>query len=375
VEGSPVRAYLSAPQAPERLYRSNLQTRWLEGNPTVRWQQQEGTLLLLDFSSFIRGAERMLRRRKMEAHQLSAVLDIVFGELLDVAAAVGGDCLKVGAGGPLFLFSGNGHGDAAEAGARRMMQAVRNFQQFRGVTGLEYLSSTIRTRSGRILLALAGQIAPELVVVCPAMGPAGRRGSGRRLALVDQAGRVTISRGSWHSSASAGIPPALADALARERQTGMYRTASIGCVTFYGAGRLLHDAGPDALSRAVDDLADGLHSVAADYNLTWLGSELEGDIGRVTLAAGLPVPASDDTQRLVDGLRVALERIEGPLQVRAGVDHGRVFAADVGSASRRGYMVVGDTVAAAAQLAGRADAGQVLASQSLRAPAPVGILA
>jgi class 3 adenylate cyclase len=190
---------------------------------------------------------------------------------------------------------------------------------------------------------------------------------------VDEVSGVTILRGSWHSSASAGIQPALADVLAREPQTGIYRTASIGCVAFGGVRRLLRDAGPDAAAQAIDDLATGLQSAATEYDLTWLGSEIEGDTGRITLAAGLTVPASDDAQRLLNGLRVALERVDGRLQVGAGVDRGRVFAADVGSGSRRGYMVVGDTVAVAAQLAGHADAGRVLASQPPMAEARVGV--
>ena len=77
MEGSPIRAYSNAPHSPDRLYRSSLQSRWLDGQPDVRWQEHDGTLLFLDFSSFIRGAERAVRRRKMEAHQLSAVLNIV----------------------------------------------------------------------------------------------------------------------------------------------------------------------------------------------------------------------------------------------------------------------------------------------------------
>jgi class 3 adenylate cyclase len=368
-----MRAHMDAPQRLDHLYRSNLQSRWLQGEPTVSWREQEGTLLLLDFSGFIRGAERMVRRRKIEAHQLSAVLNVVYGDLLDVAAALGGDCLRLDGAGPLLFFSGDGHAESADAAARRLMQAVRNFQQFRSVTGLEHLNATVRTRSGQVMFAMAGKMPRELVVIRPALGSVGRRGSSRRLALVDEVSGVTILRGSWHSSASAGIEPALADVLVHQPQTGVHRTASIGCVTFCGTRRVWHDCGPDAVSQAIDEVFAGVQHFATEYDLTWLGCELEGDVGRVTLAAGLPVPASDDARRLLSALRATLDRIDGPLQLRAGADRGRVFAADVGSESRRGYMVVGDTVAVAAQLAGHAEVGRVLPSQPLMADSPVGV--
>jgi adenylate cyclase len=212
-----------------------------------------------------------------------------------------------------------------------------------------------------------------LIVVRPALWPVGRRGSGRRLSVVDQQGGPTVSRGSWHSSASAGIQPALASYLDGQDHTGVYRSASIGCVTYSGTRRLLRDGGPGALSRAIDELTAELHVVADEYELTWLGSEVEGDVGRVTLAAGLPIPAADDAERLMNGLRVAMTCSGGPLELRGGVDRGRVFAADVGSESRRAYMVVGDAVGVATRLARQAEAGRVLASRPVVADAPVGV--
>ncbi|MFL6026185.1 MAG: tetratricopeptide repeat protein, partial [Friedmanniella sp.] len=84
-----------------------------------------------------------------------------------------------------------------------------------------------------------------------------------------------------------------------------------------------------------------------------------GDKGYQLVAGfGAPRTAADDAERAV---ACCLELARGPMvPVRAGVATGLAFCAELGTVSRREYVVIGDSVNVAARLAGAAIPGQVL---------------
>ncbi|HET6918885.1 MAG TPA: AAA family ATPase, partial [Jiangellaceae bacterium] len=121
---------------------------------------------------------------------------------------------------------------------------------------------------------------------------------------------------------------------------------------------LAHE-GQDALTAAIDHLVRNVQDATAAHEVSFHETDVDTDGGKIMLVAGAPRSAGDDTDRLLATVRRAVDRA-GRLSLRAGVAHGRVFAGDLGSASRRTYSVKGDAVNLAARLASHARSGSVL---------------
>ena len=64
-----------------------------------------------------------------------------------------------------------------------------------------------------------------------------------------------------------------------------------------------------------------------------MSSDVDRDGGKLILSAGAPVASPDDDDRMLHALRDVVGR-EWPLEVRAGVNRGPVFSADIGEPGR-----------------------------------------
>ena len=98
--------------------------------------------------------------------------------------------------------------------------------------------------------------------------------------------------------------------------------------------------------------------------MTFLGTDIDHDGGKIILVSGVPRRAGDDEQRMLITLRQITSE-ELPLGLRIGVNTGPVFAGDVGTPFRRTFTVMGDTVNLAARLMAKASPGQVLATSDV----------
>ena len=121
-----------------------------------------------------------------------------------------------------------------------------------------------------------------------------------------------------------------------------------------GAGRGSRPSSTSS-SRDVQEAVDEL-------DVCFLGSDVDADGGKLILAAGVPRAVGDDEERML----LALRRIadgERRLPVRIGVNHGPVFAGDIGPPYRRTYTVMGDAVNLAARLMAKARTGEIYATR------------
>src|SRR4029450_1445451 len=84
----------------------------------------DGSLLLFDITGFTPLTERLARRGREGAEELSNLLDTVFSRLLLDAEAEGADLLKWGGDALLLLFDGPDHGCRAARAALRMHRAL-----------------------------------------------------------------------------------------------------------------------------------------------------------------------------------------------------------------------------------------------------------
>ena len=81
---------------------------WDTEVPGALWRVVDGTLVFADVSGFTALTERLSRRGRIGAEEIVETLNRVFGPMLDVAAARGGELLKFGGDALLFLFRGDG---------------------------------------------------------------------------------------------------------------------------------------------------------------------------------------------------------------------------------------------------------------------------
>ncbi|MGH9137523.1 MAG: tetratricopeptide repeat protein [Acidimicrobiales bacterium] len=370
-----------------------LHARWLAGELDGTHAEIDGALVFADVSGFTQLSERLVQQGKAGAEELTDIVNQVVGGLLDVAIPLGGDLLKFGGDALLLLFTDDGYAARAVAAAAGMQVAMRRFRSVRTGSGRVSLRMSIGAETGPFLLCLPGRDHRELVVVGPAVsevaaleaaaGP-GEVLIGPRLAaslpatclgaprehgiLVRRAPTVEpvapmVSPPLSSDVVFAGIPVGLRDHL-RTTLDGEHRHAVVAFVHYQGTDDLLAASGPEALAEAIDELVTATQEACREHGVTFLTTDLDTNAGKILLIGGAPITLGDDDDRVVAVLRAVLER-EHRLRVRAGVNRGRIFAAEVGTDARRVYSVTGDTVNLAARVMGRAPQGGCLATMSV----------
>src|SRR5690606_40877338 len=98
---------------------------WDDETPGALWRVVDGTLLFADISGFTALTERLSRRGRIGAEEIVETLNRVFGPMLRIAAARGGELLKFGGDALLFLFQGSDHVEEACDAAVEMRTALR----------------------------------------------------------------------------------------------------------------------------------------------------------------------------------------------------------------------------------------------------------
>ena len=76
-------------------YVPRLNAEW-DRHATELWREIDGTLCYIDISGFTALSEKLARRGRIGAEELTDVLNYVFGEMLGVAYDRGGSLLKFG---------------------------------------------------------------------------------------------------------------------------------------------------------------------------------------------------------------------------------------------------------------------------------------
>lgn len=383
-------------------YLARLHRRLLrEGSAPTR-EEIDGTLVFADVSGFTPLTERLARRGKVGAEELTDVLNDVFGSLLDRAADFGGDLLKFGGDALLLFFDGPGHEARACAAALAMQSALAPFRHLRTAGGPVSLRMSVGVNSGPVQFFLVGRSHHELLVAGPTMsllvalesaadagevlvGPAtaaaieprwlrtgdeAAKGEGRLLRravrvlppLHDGSPEAGTMGSAWDVQ---GIPVALRDHLARSRDEGEHRVCVLTFLQYKGVDTLLESDGPAVVADVLDRLVSAVQESCERHGARFLATDLDADGGKVLLVAGAPTGSEDDEDRTIATLLDVLEHTPPELRVRAGVNRGRAFAVDIGNASRRTYAVMGDPTNLAARVMGKAEPGTLVATEAL----------
>ncbi|HJU96354.1 MAG TPA: AAA family ATPase, partial [Jiangellaceae bacterium] len=364
---------------------------WAAAEPAAAHRVVDGSLVLLDITGFTRLTERLARRGREGAEELSDVLDTVFGRLLAEADDEGADLLKWGGDAVLLLLHGAKHAHRAGRAALRMHRALATTGRVTTSIGRVVLRASAGVESGPVDLVLAGD--PERHRELVVLGPTATRvtmlekAAGIGQVLVGRATAADLSAGAVLQGQDLGhrlirmprradvapprlvetkpavveqlLPPQLRDYLSHSSREPEHRTVAVAFLRFDGTDALVGHEGHDALTAAIDELVRNVQDATAAHEVSFHETDVDTDGGKIMLVAGAPRSAGDDTDRLLATVRRAVDRA-GQLPLRAGVAHGRVFAGDLGTADRRTYSVKGDAVNLAARLASSAQPGAVL---------------
>lgn len=373
-------------------YVARRHAQWLADDPGgAAWTAAEGTLVFADVSGFTSLSERLARRGRAGAEELTDLVNQVVGGILGCATPLGGDLLKYGGDALLLMFEGPDHEARAVAAAAAMQAELRRFRDFRSESGRVTLKMSIGVEAGRIDLFIAGDDHRELLVAGPTasrvvdlegltragqivVGPLAAKvlPSRNRGAAVGPAGAVLVrsaptapAGGTLEPVTPAqderGIPLALRPHLGRV--DGEHRQAAVAFVQVRGLDGLIDQDGTKAAAEALHEIVLAVQSACADHGVTFLGTDVDIDAAKFILVTGAPTTLADDEDRLVSACRAILEA-ELPLPVRIGAHRGRVFAVEVGDAERRVYTVLGDAVNVAARVMTAAPVGRLLATSA-----------
>lgn len=356
------------------------------------WRVIDGTLVFMDISGFTAMSERLARKGKVGAEEVTEVLNSSFTKLLAAAYEEGGYLLKFGGDAMLLFFRGPAHAARGCRAAVRMRRGLREIGRFRTSAGLVRLRMSVGVHSGDVHFFLAGGSHRELIVTGPAvtrtveMESAAQAGEilvSERTAAAIPASCAGDARAGGRllkkapAAAGAGdlaapaqqeydrpeifVPTAIREHLLSATETeSEHRNALVCFIHFDGVDEMLAESGPEATQRALDELVRSVQRAASEFNVCFLASDIDRDGGKIILTAGVPKSSGNDEEGMLRAVRQILES-GAALPLRIGVNAGPVFAGDVGPAYRRTYTVMGDAVNLAARLMAKAAPGQAIA--------------
>jgi hypothetical protein len=164
------------------------------------------------------------------------------------------------------------------------------------------------------------------------------------------------------------VSQAIPIGIRRFLQTGLvepeHRKVAVGFLRFGGMDLLVAEEGLRSAALALHELVSEVQDAADRNGVTFLGSDVDRDGGKLILAAGAPAAAGDDEERMLLTLRAIVQR-RHTLPVRIGVHLGPVFAGNIGPEYRRTYTIMGDAVNLAARLMNRAAPGEIIATSGV----------
>ena len=373
-------------------YVPRIAAEWDLDSPDTNWRELDATCCFVDISGFTALSERLARRGRIGAEELTEVLNHVFGRMLGIAYDKGGSLLKFGGDALLLLFSGDDHAVFGAEAAVAMRAALREARTFPTSVGRLNLRMSTGIHSGTFNFFRVGDSHKEFLVGGPAASTTTRmehgadageivvsnataerlparacgavKGEGRLLKwrkVVDGGPGPAPMRSQSAAAVEQAVPIALRTHFRDASGESEHRIASVAFVKFTGLDDFLAEHGPEATAGALHDVVSTVQHAADAESVTFLASDTDENGGKIILTAGVPVARDDDEGRV---LRAACQIVARPLAlpVRVGVNRGHVFAGDIGTEFRRTFTVMGDTVNLAARLMAAAGPGELYAT-------------
>jgi class 3 adenylate cyclase/tetratricopeptide (TPR) repeat protein len=378
-----------------RPYVPRMLIQWISEEPECTCRDVEGSVVFVDISGFTALSERLSKKGKVGAEELTDVLGACFTQLLAITYGNGGSLLKFGGDALLLLFTGNGHPAKACRAAVGMRRTLREIGRLESLGVKANLRMSVGVHSGTFSFFLVGNSHRELIVT----GPAATETVTMEGAAV--AGEILVSKataaalparvlgepkdpgvllkseppGTARESSTteadvqgldlnAYVPLAVRSHVLGGGEDPEHRRATVAFIHFDETDEYIAHHGMEALAGALHELVSETQAAVDEQGITFLGSDIDKDGGKLILVAGTPRATENDDERMLRALRrVADARLRLP--IRFGVNRGPVFAGDIGPPYRRTYTVMGDTVNLAARLMATAKPGAILATEGV----------
>ncbi|HUP87239.1 MAG TPA: adenylate/guanylate cyclase domain-containing protein [Acidimicrobiales bacterium] len=362
--------------------------RWQAETPEERFRLVEGTLVFIDLSGFTKMSERLAKHGRVGAEEVSDAVDATFSDLLGVAHDLGGQLLKFGGDALLLLFTDADHAARGCRAAHQMRARLRVIGRITTSAGVIPLRMSAGVHTGAFHCFLAGESHRELIIT----GVGATRVAEMETAA--NAGQIAISAdtavalrnpncvgdrqgegyllraapsATWDTSDDSAppkgadpamfIPAAIREHLAAGGHESEHRQVTVAFIQFSGTDEPLTGGRTDEVADHLDTLIRGIQGAVAAEAMTFLGTDIYPGGGKIILTAGAPRASGNDQEKMLRVARAITDRFPGELRI--AVNHGWVFAGEVGSRFRRTYTVMGDAVNLAARLLVPARPGQV----------------
>jgi class 3 adenylate cyclase/tetratricopeptide (TPR) repeat protein len=368
---------------------------WERLSPGARHRAIDGSMVFVDVSGFTTMSERLARRGKVGAEEVTDVIGETFDRLLAEAYACGGGLLKFGGDALLLFFSGEGHPHRATAAAHGMRAELRRSDTFSTSAGKVTLRMSVGAHSGLFHFFLVGGSHRELIVAGPATTETvtmeAAASAGQILlsrALAAALPRANRGRELGPGVLLAGTPPEVERTAVRPRRgrpdlepyvpvalretvlagevEPEHRSVTIAFLHFDGLDDRVLRGGPEAAADALDALVHATQQAVEARGVAFLASDVAHGGGKLIITAGAPVVTGADEEQVLLAVREIVAAETG-LPLHVGVNRGPVYAGAVGPSYRKTYTVMGDPVNLAARLMARAEAGAVIATPAVLA--------
>ena len=365
---------------------------WLRESPNELYREVEGSMAFVDISGFTALSERLARKGKIGAELMRDTLNGVFIALLDTAYDYGAGLLKWGGDALLLLFDGPDHESRACQACWEMQQTLHRVGRLKTGSSTIVLRMSIGISTGTFQFFLTGSVHRELLIAGPdatetvtmeGIADAGEIVVSPRLAArLDRSvhrraeGRRAVARPPARRRAKRApdvgdvrgldlpmcVPVAVRAHVMLERSEPEHRTITAAFIDIMDTDAQLERLGIDGLGRALDERIRTIQEVALHYEVPFYESDIGKSSVKALLTAGAPSSTGRDEERMLRALREIIET-PGDVQMRIGVNTGRVFTGDFGPSYRRSYRVFGDAINTAARVMSKAEAGQILSTE------------
>ena len=378
-----------------RPYLPRLLLHWIGEAPHTPWRALEGSVAFVDISGFTKLSERLAKRGKVGAEELTDAIGTCFTRLLAIAYGNGGSLLKFGGDALLLFFSGSGHPEKAARAAVGMRRELRDIGRM-DCSGVPVrLRMSVGIHTGTFHFFLVGESHRELIISGPAASETVLMES------TAEAGEIVVSQATAQELPASAVgapkgegmllrrepagilperpepepriddaeivkyvPVAVRNQLLGGTRDAEHRRVTIAFIHFDEMDELLNAEGPTATAGHLDVLVRDVQRAVDRHGVSFLASDIDRDGGKIILTAGAPASSGNDEERMLLALR---EIVDGQrrIPIRVGVNRGHVFAGDIGPFYRRTYTIMGDAVNLAARLMAKATAGHILSTEGV----------
>ena len=359
------------------------------------FKELDASLCFVDISGFTNLSERLARRGRIGAEELTEVLNHVFGRMLEMAYLHGGNLLKFGGDALLLIFRDQDHEIRAASAAVEMRRVLKEAEGYETSVGRLRLRMSVGIHSGRLHLFRVGDVHAELIVAGPGasktteMEKIANAGeiviSGETRDVLGQEAAGSAKRDGWllrwrtprceitpiferetadPATVTPWVPPLLRDFLVSTHPEPEHRVAGVAFIRISGLDDLLANHGSEVAAVRLDQTISLIQRSALEGGITFLGTDINEDGAKVILVSGVPFAQEEDEGRLLRAVRKIADGDTG-LNVHIGVNQGHVFAGEIGTSYRSTYTIIGDTVNLAARLAAASPPGTIYATTGI----------